>query len=139
MTVHTAFSEKKRGTTPAAELLRLWSVFVNIPVNKSGLLVEDKITLMNRLSTYYKMSEFFFSLDRDIVKTANDNNVYHIDLTVADRKERQYRMAAEKIKEICDRLKLLDTSVKDSENITHKKELLKKKLMRLTKSIDEIK
>lgn len=100
--------------------------------------MEDKITLMNRLSTFYKMSEFFFSLDRDIVRTANDNNINHVDLTTADRKERQYKMAAEKIKEICDRLKLLDSDSGDSENISHRKELLKKKLIKLTKNIDEI-
>lgn len=113
-------------------------LFVNNPVNKNGLIMEDKITLMNRLSTFYRMSEFFFSLDRDIVRTANDANINRIDLSVADRKERQYKMAAEKIKEICDRLKLLDTSNSDSETITKRKEVLKRKLMKLTKNIDDI-
>ncbi|XOB96587.1 hypothetical protein ACMC5U_03030 [Deferribacteres bacterium DY0609] len=93
---------------------------------------------MNRLSTFYKMSEFFFSLDRDIVRTANDHNINHVDLTTADRKQRQYKMAAEKIKEICERLKLLDDDVKDSEQISQRKELLKRKLIKLTKSIDDI-
>jgi len=111
---------------------------VNIPGNKSGLLMEDKISLMNRLSTFYRMSEFFFSLDRDIVRTANDNNINHVDLTTTDRKERQYKMAAEKIKEICDRLKLLDEKTADSYKLSERKELLKKKLIKLTKNIDEI-
>lgn len=100
--------------------------------------MEDKITLMNRLSTFYRMSEFFFSLDRDIVRTANDNNINHIDLSLADRKERQYKMAAEKIKEICERLKLLESNSADTDNITQRKELLKRKLMKLTKNIDEM-
>ncbi len=111
---------------------------MNNPDNKSGLLMEDKISLMNRLSTFYKMSEFFFSLDRDIVRTANDNNINHVDLTLADRKERQYKMAAEKIKEICDRLKLLDANSSDHVNISQRKELLKRKLIKLTKNIDKI-
>jgi len=101
--------------------------------------MEDKISLMNRLSTFYTMSEFFFSLDRDVVRTANDRNINHVDLTVSDRKERQYKMAAEKIKEICERLKLLDSAQSDSESISNRKELLKRKLMKLTKNIDEIK
>lgn len=108
-------------------------------INKQGLLVEDKISLMNRLSTFYKMSEFFFSLDRDIVRTANDQNINHVDLTTVDRKERQYKMAAEKIKEICDRLKLLEENSKDSEKVSKRKELLKNKLIKLTKTIDDIK
>ncbi|PLX66179.1 MAG: hypothetical protein C0603_12255 [Denitrovibrio sp.] len=112
---------------------------MNNPDIKSGLLMEDKISLMNRLSTFYKMSEFFFSLDRDIVRTANDNNINHVDLTLADRKERQYKMAAEKIKEICDRLKLLDSNSSDKDKIVQRKELLKRKLIKLTRSIDEIK
>ena len=112
---------------------------MNNPDNKSGLLMEDKISLMNRLSTFYKMSEFFFSLDRDIVRTANDNDVNHIDLALTDRKERQYKMAAEKIKEICDRLKLLEANGSDQEKIIQRKELLKRKLIKLTKNIDEIK
>ncbi|PLX68298.1 MAG: hypothetical protein C0602_08925 [Denitrovibrio sp.] len=111
---------------------------MSIPGNKTGLLMEDKITLMNRLSTFYRMSEFFFSLERDIVRTANDNNINHVDLTTTDRKERQYKMAAEKIKEICDRLKLLEADSADTDNISHRKELLKKKLIKLTKNIDEI-
>lgn len=100
--------------------------------------MEDKITLMNRLSTFYKMSEFFFALDRDIVRTANDSNINHVDLTTADRKQRQYKMAAEKIKEICERLKLLDTDSNDNENLSKRKELLKRKLLKLTKTIDDI-
>jgi len=100
--------------------------------------MEDKISLMNRLSTFYKMSEFFFSLDRDIVRTANDVNINHVDLTSVDRKQRQYKMAAEKIKEICDRLKLLDNDIKDSDQVSHRKEILKRKLLKLTKTIDEI-
>jgi len=122
----------------AAILICCWSMFVKNSGNQNGLLVEDKISLMNRLSTFYHMSEFFFSLDRDIVRTANDTNINHVDLTVADRKERQYKMAAEKIKEICDRLKLLDEKTSDSENISKRKELLKRKLIKLTKNIDEI-
>jgi hypothetical protein len=114
-------------------------VVVNSPANKEGLLVEDKISLMNRLSTFYKMSEFFFSLDRDIVRTANDTNINHVDLTTVDRKQRQYKMAAEKIKEICDRLKLLDSKDADTDRVTQKKELLKRKLIKLTKTIDDIK
>ena len=108
------------------------------PLNKQGLLVEDKISLMNRLSTFYRMSEFFFNLDRDIVRTANDSNINHVDLTSVDRKQRQYKMAAEKIKEICERLKLLDGDSKDPEHLTKRKELLKRKLMKLTKTIDDI-
>jgi len=111
---------------------------VSNPGKQSGLLMEDKISLLNRLSTFYKMSEFFFTLDRDIVRTANDNNINHVDLTTADRKERQYRMAAEKIKEICERLKLLDKNLEDTESITQRKELLKRKLINLTKNIDKM-
>jgi len=111
---------------------------VGTPVNKAGLLMEDKITLMNRLSTYYKMSEFFFSLDRNIVRCANDSDIHQVDITLADKKERQYKMAAEKIKEICDRLKLLDASGSDTENISQRKELLKRKLIKLTKNIDDL-
>jgi hypothetical protein len=114
-------------------------VFVDNPDIKAGLLIEDKISLINRLSTFYRMSEFFFSLDRNIVRTANDLNINKIDLNLADRKERQYRMAAEKIREICDRMKLLESNSTDPESVSKRKELLKRKLMRLTKSIDDIK
>jgi uncharacterized protein YigA (DUF484 family) len=84
------------------------------------------------------MSEFFFNLDRDIVRTANDSNINHVDLTSVDRKQRQYKMAAEKIREICERLKLLDDDGKDPEHLVKRKELLKRKLLKLTKTIDDI-
>jgi hypothetical protein len=107
------------------------------PGNKSGLLVEDKISLMNRLSTFYHMSEFFFSLNADIVRTANDRDINKIDLNASEKKEEQNRMAAEKIKEICDRLNLLDGDSDDTKRVANKKALLRRKLMRLTKDIDK--
>jgi hypothetical protein len=47
-------------------------------------------------------------------------------------------MAAEKIREICERLKLLDDDGKDPEHLVKRKELLKRKLLKLTKTIDDI-
>jgi hypothetical protein len=110
---------------------------VGKPANKSGLLMEDKISLMNRLSTFYHMSEFFFSLNEDIVRTANDRDINRIDLDASNKKEEQSKAAAEKIKEICDRLKLLEVENSDTINIANRKTLLRRKLLKLTKEIDK--
>jgi len=113
---------------------------VGKPVNKPGLLVEDKISLMNRLSTFYHMSEFFFSLSEDIVRTANDRDINRIDLNKVDEKKSksdQHKMAAQKIKEICDRLKLLEADNADSDKVASRKTMLRRKLIRLTDKLED--
>lgn len=105
---------------------------------RHGLLVEDRISLLNRLSTFYSMSEFFFSLDRDTVRTANDHNI-NVPLKPSEPITKQFTATAEKIKEICDRLRLLDIVSTDNGNIVKKKMFLRQKLLYLTKNLTETK
>lgn len=102
--------------------------------DRHSLVMEDKIALLNRLSAFYRMSEFFFSLDRDTVRAAND-----LDITVVslDKEPLKAGLAADKIKEICDKLKLLDIVSTDNGNVVRKKNLLRRKLLRLTKSLSD--
>ncbi|MGE4267565.1 MAG: hypothetical protein AB7F25_09025 [Deferribacterales bacterium] len=99
-----------------------------------SLFVEDKIALLNRLSAFYRMSEFFFALNRDTVRTANDHDITVVSL---DKKPENVGLAADKIKEICEKLKLLDVISTDNGNIVRKKNLLRQKLLRLTQNISE--
>ena len=108
------------------------------PLNKSGLLVEDKIELLNRLSSYYKMSEFFFSLDRDTVRTANDHDITVVKLKSEPSPISADKISADKIKEICERLKLLDVVSTDDGNVIKKKNILRRKLLQLTRNLSEI-
>jgi len=111
---------------------------VEYPSNKHGLLIEDKITLLNRLSSFYKMSEFFFSLDRDTVRTANDHDITVVHLKSDSGSPSVSKITAEKIKEICERLKILDVVTTDDGNIVRKKNILRRKLLKLTKDISDI-
>lgn len=104
---------------------------------KRGLIVEDRITLLNRLSAFYSMSDFFFSLDKDTVRTANDHNI-SVELNSDPISQKNIVSTAEKIKEICDKLKLLDVVSTDNGNIVRKKTLLRRKLLHLTKQLTEI-
>jgi len=106
-----------------------------IPPDRHSLVVEDKIALLNRLSAFYKMSEFFFSLDKDTVRTANDHDI----LAVSQRVEIALNNseAADRIKEICDRLKLLEINGSENTNIMKKKNLLRRKLLKLTQNLGD--
>ena len=104
------------------------------PPDRQSLFVEDKIALLNRLSAFYRMSEFFFSLGRDTVRTANDQDITIVSL---DRKPPTAGLAADKIKEICEKLKLLDVVSTDNGNVVRKKNMLRRKLLRLTQNIND--
>jgi hypothetical protein len=104
------------------------------PQDRQSLFVEDRIALLNRLSAFYRMSEFFFSLEKDTVRTANDHDITIVPL---DRKPPNTGLAADKIKEICEKLKLLDVVSTDNGNIVRKKNMLRRKLLRLTSSIGD--
>lgn len=103
---------------------------------RHGLVVEGRISLLNRLSAFYNMSEFFFSLNRDTVRTANDHNV---SINLENEKLRQEHVisTAEKIREICDKLKLLDIVSTDNGNVIRKKTLLRRRLLMLTRNLTE--
>lgn len=110
---------------------------MDLQVNKPGLLIEDKIELLNRLSSYYKMSEFFFSLDRDTVRTANDHDITVVKLKPEPASFTTGKITADKIKEICERLKLLDVVSTDDGNVIKKKNILRRKLLQLTRNLSE--
>jgi len=84
------------------------------------------------------MSEFFFSLTKDTVRTANDKDITRIDISdIQDRSAELCKINAEKIKSICEKLKMLDVLNSDNAAIARKKNILRRKLLKLTRDISE--
>ncbi|MGE4498648.1 MAG: hypothetical protein AB7E48_12315 [Deferribacterales bacterium] len=93
------------------------------------LILENKIALLNRLSSFYKVSSLFFNLRTDLIITANEQ---YAEDSAGDPGGSVGRILAERIKRIIENTSLLESSLDDDSENSMKKKELQKKLIRLT-------